>query len=665
MPYYWRKRFTYRRRRNFWPRRTRGTFRRRTRKYRRRFYKYRPRRSFRVRRKIFKKLKRLRLYEYQPQSIRKCNVLGTVCLFQGSPLRSCFNYTQYMHSFVPEYEPGGGGYCIMIETLSSLWEDFNKLKNKWTASNAGLPLVRFLGGTLTFFQSLYTDYCVEVDTCLPLKDYKYTHADMSPSRILQKKHIIKVPSQETRKKRKPYKRVKIRPPSQFQNKWYFQKDVCDIPFVMIKATAVSFTQPFGDSKWQSNNVTLTCLNPTLFIRHDFQNPSATTGYFPKPALYLYSSKKNTETFTLKSTDTIRYLGNSKEYTSGKDLTGTNLKSSTMKDWGNVFHETYIHLEDIIYTAQVPPSQVKLETETDKTTFTRLAEPLFLKYRYNPDKDTGQNNQIYLKENFADYGWDPPPNENIIFSGFPLYDLLFGYIDWEEKVHEIQKIPLNYILVIKSDFMNEKAPFYIPFDYNFLNGAGPYRPLDNEEVPKRSDFDNQNWFPKSKYQFETINKICATAPGSYRPHYHNYIQAQMHYNFRFKWGGCPKTLEKPYDPCSQPTWNIPRNISSAIQIEDPGTQPETIIQNFDWKRDYIKTETIERIQKHTDFNEPLQLSTDSKHNASAAFIPQETSDSETTEEEEETSLQQKLLQLRQQQLQLKQRILHRLKHQSLE
>lgn len=569
-----------------------------------------------------------------------------------------------MHSFVPDYEPGGGGYCIMIESLASLWEDFQKLKNKWTQSNAGLPLVRYLGCTLTFFQSQWTDYCVEIDTCLPLKDYKYTHADMSPSRILQKKHVIRVPSRDTRKKKKPYKKVHVKPPSQFQTKWYFQKDICTIPLIMIKATAVDFRFPFGNSNWKSNNITLTCLNPTLFIRHDFQNPSATTGYFPKPNTYLYSINNTSQTVEASEQIQVTYLGNSKDYQHGTPKKISELKTSGTKDWGNVFHDTYIHGEAPIYTATVPPSQISTDA-TNKTTFYKLDEPLFKKYRYNPDKDTGQNNQIYLKENFADYGWDPPPNENIIFSGFPLYDLLFGYIDWEEKVHEIQKITDNYILVIKSDFMNERSPFYIPFDYNFRHGIGPYRDPDDSDMPKMSDYDSQNWYPKSKYQLEIINTICNTAPGAHRPHFNNYMQAQMHYNFRFKWGGCPKTLEKPYDPCSQPSWNIPSNFTQAIQIENPGIDPETTIQNFDWKRDFIKKETIERIQKHTGLTEPLQLSTDSRHNPPAATIPYKTSDSETSEEEEETSLQEQILKLKLQQRQLKHRILHRMKHQSTE
>ncbi len=86
----------------------------------------------------------------------------------------------------------------MIETLGSLWEDWEHLKNVWTSSNAALPLVRYIGTTVIFWQSPYTDYIVQVDNCWPLIDTKYKHADSAPNRMLLKRNVIKVPSLETK-----------------------------------------------------------------------------------------------------------------------------------------------------------------------------------------------------------------------------------------------------------------------------------------------------------------------------------------------------------------------------------------------------------------------------------------------------------------------------------
>ena len=111
---------------------------------------------------------------------------------------------------------------------------------------------------------------------------------------------------------------------------------------------------------------------------------------------------------------------------------------------------------------------------------------------------------------------------------------------------------------------------------------------------------------------------------------------MKYFFHFKWGGCPKTLEKPYDPCSQPDWTIPRNLYEGLQIENPGTSPETILQSFDWNRDYIKTKAIERIKKHTKTDDSLQIVSESKRSVPAMYFTEktQTSDTETSEEKKQ-------------------------------
>lgn len=560
-----------------------------------------------------------------------------------------------MYSYVPEEEPGGGCYAVLTHSLGSLWEDFEHLRNIWTVSNAGLPLTRYLGCNLYFYQSEYTDYAVEIFSCLPMKDYKYTHADIAPNRMLLKKNTIKVPSRNTKKRRKPYKKIKVKPPSQFENKWYFQKDICDIPLVMILATAVDFTYPYGKSNWTSNNISLTCLNPNLFQRNDFQGFSATTGYFPRPNTYLYICRDAQPT----ATSQWGYLGNTKENQGAKLMSIKDLKTSKVQDWGNIFFHDYLNGEDTIYTSTVPPSQL---TETNpQQQFQKLTQPLLITVRYNPEKDKGESNQIYLIANSVSTSWDPPQNPNLIFSGFPLYDLIWGYLDWQEKVHEVQKILENYIVVIRTDTFSEQLTSYIPLDQTFIEGFSAYK--DEESKIKITDYDKIHWHPRTKNQLKTLNSLGLTGPACPRPHYDNYLQAQMKYIFRFKWGGCPKTLEKPYDPCSQPTWNIPRNINEGIQIQNPSTAPETEIQQFDWRRDYIKQKTIERIKKYTPIDEPLQFSTESRHNVLPEnYQTQETSSETESEEEKESQipLQEQIQQLRKRQRLLKHRILKRLK-----
>jgi len=533
----------------------------------------------------------------------------------------------------------------MIESLSSLWEDWQHLKNYWTTSNAGLPLVRYNGVTFYFFQSPYTDYIVNVIRCFPMTDTELMHADSAPSRMLLKRKAIRVPSLETRKKRKPYKKVRVRPPAQMQNKWYFQRDICNIPLVMLQATAVDFRYSFAPSSAQSNNVTLTCLNIALFQNSNFDEPSVTQGYFPKPGTYLYSTKNRiiTDVKNLQFEEII-YLGNTKDRTLGKD------SSDTFANWGNPFMPEYIHGERPVFTNQV--KLTNLNYKTNQHNNQNLEEPYFFTVRYNPENDTGEHNTIFIQNNFQQTSWHRPQNPDLILEGFPLYDMIWGYLDWQRKLQKTQDISNKYIAVIQTDQFDDKKNYYVVIDPKFLDGHNPYEtPLTN--------YNKSHWNICTRIQEKPLNDICLSGPGAPRPAFGNYMQAKLHYRFHFKWGGCPKTLEKPYDPCSQPAWNIPRNLDATIQIQNPNTPPETELQKWDWRRDYITSKAIQRIKQYETPDETLPISTGT--NKDPPLLQQtKTPEISSEEEEEETpSLQNQINQLKRQQHLLKQRILHRL------
>ncbi len=94
-----------------------------------------------------------------------------------------------------------------------------------------------------------------------------------------------------------------------------------------------------------------------------------------------------------------------------------------------------------------------------------------------------------------YSWEPPSNPNLIFEGFPLFDITWGYLDWIEKVHEITNIYDNYVWVIKCDYMQPKLTAYIPLDSSFIEGFGPYR--NEHSKPPYTTHDYIHWNPRSK------------------------------------------------------------------------------------------------------------------------------------------------------------------------
>lgn len=139
-----------------------------------------------------------------------------------------------------------------------------------------------------------------------------------------------------------------------------------------------------------------------------------------------------------------------------------------------------------------------------------------------------------------------------------------------------------------------------------------------------------------------------------------MQAKITYNFHVNWGGCPKTLEKPYDPCSQPIWNIPSNLNDGLQIQNPETQPQTELQKWDWRRDYITEKAIERITSYSGTNEDLQIITGTRKDVPVLRQTQEETSSSEEEKDETPPLQEQINKLKRKQLHLKHRILKRLK-----
>ncbi len=116
--------------------------------------------------------------------------------------------------------------------------------------------------------------------------------------------------------------------------------------------------------------------------------------------------------------------------------------------------------------------------------------------------------------------------------------------------------------------------------------------------------------------------CPRVPNDY------YLQAFFKYKFYFKWGGCPKQLEKACNPCSQPTWTTPDNFSGRLEISNPNTSPETNLFEWDWDSDYVTEEAINRIQKHTETDTSPFIFTGSKNQPKATKKTKETQQKET-------------------------------------
>lgn len=539
-----------------------------------------------------------------------------------------------MNSYVPERNDGGGGWSQLKFSLGSLYEQRQLVRNYWTKSNVALPLCKYNGCKFKFYRTAKVDYIVHYTNCLPMVDTEAQHTNAQPSAMLMYRHKILVPSMlREPHKRKPYITKFIKPPPQLKSQWYFQRDFCDVGLVMLTTTAIDLDRFFLNPESISNNISLTTLNTTLFQNRNFQQTDLGETYWgPKPQTWLFGLQQQYyEQAKLKDViplfQTQRYQeGSTLQTIFSTETPTTYIPHNKQLLWfGNVFHSFYINGEShvVIYSGTKTPNELFKDYEKQKDTliktigFALLTQPLKITVRYNPNKDTGDGNEIYFKKNTRnESGWDAPPQPNLSLTGYPAWLSLWGYADWHEKLHQIQQIDLNYMLVIKSTFFSEKLPAYVFFDDSFWEGHSPYQ-KEGEPLPADKAF----WLPRHKYQKISVDNICKTGPGTVKTTTQS-IEAHCFYCFYFKWGGCPNDLENIYDPCEQPKYSIPSTVLQTTEIQNPASDPTKELYPFDFRRQLITKKAADRIKKDSDVE--TTLFTDSKFNAD---IEEETSEEE--------------------------------------
>nr|UGV37471.1 MAG: ORF1 [TTV-like mini virus] len=612
MPYYkryWNK-YPYQRRK----------WRRRRLQYRRR----RPKQTFRRRRNYFrkvkrtffkrfrlKKLKKLNLKQWQPRYIRKCHIKGYLQLFGGGVEKMSYNFAMYKDSYVPEYEPGGGGWSIQQLTLSNLYTQNKYLQNWWTVSNKGLNMCRYLRLKILLYRQKETDYIFNYRTEPPYDVSKYYYASMHPYKMLLFNQRIVVPSFATQPlNKKKYIKKYIEPPREIKNQWYFQQHFSKLPLLEFSVTACSLNSMYIPTNAISNNITVHSLNTNFFQNPRFQYAgSITTGYLPKRTggPYIYGVPQaepltNWKNLTIK--DNVVYLGDTMNNDPGHPISTTNMDNYTATYWGNPLYFRYLDGSYLSFISNTPVSSLKqLVTENKKILDMKPLEktdPYIYKCRYNPWKDLGEENLAYWVSNLNADNWDPPKDPDLIIGKFPLWILLWGWSDFTEKIKKITIKSGNYMLVIRTSSLDQKLPAYVLLSHSFINGRAPYD-RDAEEISTR---DWGHWYPRWKFQQEEIEHILTTGPAVCKSEKQKSVQAHMHYDFLFKWGGNPSKMENINDPMSQPIYPLPDHQLFQNEITNPTTSIKNMLYDFDIRRDMLTKTAEKRIKEITTDDESL-------------------------------------------------------------
>lgn len=517
----------------------------------------------------------------------------------------------YKDSYVPEHEPGGGGWSIQQLTLSNLFTQNRYLQNWWTVSNKGLNMCRYLRCKLLLYRQKETDYIFNYRTEPPYDVSKYYYASMHPYKMLLFNQRIVVPSFATQPwNKKKYIKKYIEPPREIKNQWYFQQHFSTLPLLEFSTTACSLNSMYMPTNAISNNITLLSLNTTFFQNPKFQYAGTpTTGYTPKPNTtpYIYgvpTAEPNLDWKNLPIKNNVIYLGDTMNNDPGHPISDTNKTKYNSAYWGNPFYFRYLDGSYLSFISNTPPSSL-CTLVTQNKTINEMSpqlktDPYIYKCRYNPWKDLGEENMAYWVSNLNADNWEPPKDPDLIISKFPLWILLWGWSDFTQKIKKITITSGNYMLVVRTSCLDQKLGAYVFLSESYVNGRAPYD-RDAEEILPR---DNGHWYPRWKFQQEAIEHILTTGPAVCKSESKKSVQAHIHYDFSFKWGGNPSKMENINDPMSQPVFPLPNNQLFQNEITNPATSIKNMLYAFDIRRDMLTKAAEKRIKELSTDDESL-------------------------------------------------------------
>nr|UGV37756.1 MAG: ORF1 [TTV-like mini virus] len=645
--YRWRRRRPWR---NYW-RRPRTTFRAR----------YYRRRRYRVRRQFKKKLSKIRLTQYQPPTVKKCNIKGLLNLIYYNVQRIPHNSAMYENSIVPPFHPGGGGFSVLKLSLEAAYDLHLRCHNWWTSSNDNLPLVRYNGTTIKLYYSNTIDYVFKYANYLPSTSGPLTYPSCQPSMMMMAKNSIIMPSKRTKPRKKPYKKLFIKPTSQLENKWYFQTAINKTPLVTFYTAACGIDNYFLGPTWESQNITIYHLNTGLFQNPNFKNYPHETGYSPKSdgtiQYYLYLTLQEQQpNNTYKYADIIP-LTNTKDYTIGQSQSQnkgsvSNYKNNWYRYAGNpfldIFEDNYIRL----ISQQNPPKFFeKFEKETDtfnlqQKNMTLLTESLYLQTRYNPNRDQGINNRIYLVNVEKPGKWDTPTDPKSLLEGYPMWLSIYGFADFKKKQGIIGVDTGNAVVFTMDNTLPKFNKPFVMIDDNFRGGTSPYQKDVHPD-------DKTKWFPQTQYQQKSMNALAQCGPGTPKTET-KADDIKMEYIMHFKFGGAPAKMLKIENPAHQDFYPVPNNDQQTTSLQNPAYPPEYYIYSFDQRQDQITSKAAKRLKKDWGSKTDTFQFTESPLEVPALPTSQE-SPEETDSEKEEETLYLKLLQQRNKQRELRHRI----------
>lgn len=603
-------------------------------------------------------------------------------------------------------------------SLYVLYQEHLRHMNFWTRSNDELELTRYLGATLTIYRHPDQDFIVVYNRKSPLGGNIYTAPSLHPGNAMLAKHKIIIPSLETRKRGRKKIKIRIAPPTLFVDKWYFQKDICDLTLFNLNAVEADLRFPFCSPQTDNTCVTFQVLQSVYneYLSINSFNGTGTddiTEPLNKLKAFLDAAFPNTKVQSANALNTFRTEGcmshpKAKKFTPDNPVTEEdNEKYFSSKDalWGDAIYITkeqnleqlknklaqnaknyYKKMKDI----KLPASWLGNLAHTHLTGIYspsylsqgRISPEipgLFTEIIYNPYTDKGTGNRIWLDYCTKTDNLYKAGQSKCLLENMPLWTLVFGYHDWVKKELNNWVVSAQARALIVSPYTapklyHENNPDYgfVVFSYKFGEGK---MPDGSTYVPIQF---RGKWYPTLLHQqavFEDIARSGPFAPKQNKPS----VQLIAKYKFDFNWGGNPISTQVVRDPCTQSTFEIPGGgvLPRRIQVINPKVLgPSYSFKTFDIRRGFFSSQSIKRVSEQhetSDFlfsgpkrpridlpkYEPPEESSGSVQRQERPWTTDtEETEAEAQEEEEETVSVREQLQLQfQEQLRIRQGIKH--------
>lgn len=514
----------------------------------------------------------MKVVQWQPDCIRKCKIRGIAVHVLGANGKQFACYTNNRFGWTPPTAPAGGGFGVEKFSLQYLYEEHQRGNNYWTTSNTYLDLVRYTGTKIRFFRHPHMDFIASYTRMLPMALEKHTFPDAHPHQQLKAKHKVLIPSLLTKPHGKRTVTIHIKPPKQLTNKWMFQHTFAKQSLFQLSTAACDLRYPHIGCCNSNDLTSFYCLNLDFYQRQAWgnrTNPYAITDhqwYKPTPNI----AQVKTVQIGTKQVKVNQH--NPSDYTETISYT---------KGW---FQPNLLQAEKI-----VDPAQLNIPIAAS---------------RYNPNRDDGVGNEVYLVS-VLNSSIEPPKTDfDLYISGLPLWQLLYGFTDFVNAIKKESTFTKTYYIAFKCKYCEPQGNLrhiFIPVDPDFIKGNGPYGSIPTA-------YQQNNWYPTLEHQVKTINNIVATGP--FIPKLDNISKSTWElysqYTSYFKFGGA--TLPEPdtASPQEQGDYPVPNNITKTIQITNPQkTSPLNTLHNWDYRRGIITSSALKRMLENQETDTDFQ------------------------------------------------------------